>query len=514
MRIPVGALALVLAAFGAIDATPATAATITISNTNDLVNGDTTTPGALRASPGPDGISLREAMLAANNRPGPHALTFATRLADKTIVLTGPLPPISRSGITLAGLTNADTGQPSVTIDGSIGGHGPMMFVAASSFTVSDLTILMPPQFSAIQIGGAIHGSQGQLLAASRTLSGLRVLRSVFHAGGDSNHAFAIAIATSLDVTRNASISDVVIDGNTFQNMFEGVNVQGSGRSNVIRDVVIQRNVFSQMTAPATSAVEIAGHNGRRNSILGTRILHNVFAGNFSGVNLNNNRDAGPPCGCIDTTTAGNVIDDTVIEGNMFTGNLEAIGMAAGTGQPGFPPVNNTISNTRIVNNVINRTGYQHFDTAAGIHVFDNQNGAMNNRVNGLSIVNNTIHGPGPMGGGVWVESAGGVTQVSVRNTIFWGGSPFGEIAGVPPSRVRYSIIDQDGITGINHNVNVEPLFKNPARGNFRLKAGSPAFRAGNPTDAPATDRDCQPRGTRPSIGAYQRGGPDICLAD
>jgi hypothetical protein len=296
--------------------------------------------------------------------------------------------------------------------------------------------------------------------------------------------------------------------------MFEGFYVQASGRNYVIEDVVIQRNTFSQNTAWATSAVEIAGHDGVKNSILRSRVLHNVFTGNFSGVNLNINRDGGPPCECIDTTTKGNVTDNTLIEGNIFTGNLEAVGMAAGTGQPGFPPVNNTISNTRIVNNLINRTGFQEFEGAAGIHAFDNQNGGINNKVKGLSIVNNTINGPGPPGGGVWLESTGGFSKVIVRNTIFWGGGGFGDVAGVPAGQVRNSIIDQPEFTGVNGNILADPLFKNAGAGDFHLSKGSPAYRAGGKADAPLLDLDCQPRGTRPSIGAYQRVGPNICPAE
>ena len=43
-------------------ATGSTAATLVVTNTSDVVNGDTSSPAALIANPGPDGISLREAI--------------------------------------------------------------------------------------------------------------------------------------------------------------------------------------------------------------------------------------------------------------------------------------------------------------------------------------------------------------------------------------------------------------------------------------------------------------------
>jgi len=62
-------------------AQPVAAADIVVSNNNDVVNGDTSSPSALIASPGPDGISLREALTAANNAAGPHTISFNAALA-------------------------------------------------------------------------------------------------------------------------------------------------------------------------------------------------------------------------------------------------------------------------------------------------------------------------------------------------------------------------------------------------------------------------------------------------
>ena len=98
----------------------ARAATVTVTTAADVVNGDAVALQALRARPGPDGISLREALLATNATPGPGRvfISFSPALAGKTIELVETLPPIARDRVTLSGLRSAD-GQPTITLDRS-----------------------------------------------------------------------------------------------------------------------------------------------------------------------------------------------------------------------------------------------------------------------------------------------------------------------------------------------------------------------------------------------------------
>jgi hypothetical protein len=75
---------------------------------------------------------------------------------------------------------------------------------------------------------------------------------------------------------------------------------------------------------------------------------------------------------------------------------------------------------------------------------------------------------------------------------------------------VSYSIIDQAGFSGVNNNINSDPLFINPSAGNFHLQPGSPARGAGTSTGAPLIDIECQLRFPPPSIGAYEFVGPGV----
>lgn len=84
---------LVAVSLCALPGAPARAADLTVTTTADVVNGDVSSPAALVASPGPDGISLREAIMAANAAPGPHTITLSAGLAGQTIALAWWLPP-------------------------------------------------------------------------------------------------------------------------------------------------------------------------------------------------------------------------------------------------------------------------------------------------------------------------------------------------------------------------------------------------------------------------------------
>src|SRR5437660_300666 len=102
----------------ALIAQPAVADGVTVTSTGDDTDGDTSSIANLIANPGQDGtISLREALLAANNTPESNTISFVPGLAGKTIVINTRFAPITNNGLTIAGLTS--NGQPNITIDPS-----------------------------------------------------------------------------------------------------------------------------------------------------------------------------------------------------------------------------------------------------------------------------------------------------------------------------------------------------------------------------------------------------------
>ena len=94
-------------------AVPGTA--ITVTNSTDKVDADTSSVEALQSNPGPDGISLREAIEATNNDPGSYAITFSSALSGTTITLGQYLPPLTGGGVSIEGDINGD-GTPDVTL--------------------------------------------------------------------------------------------------------------------------------------------------------------------------------------------------------------------------------------------------------------------------------------------------------------------------------------------------------------------------------------------------------------
>src|SRR5215813_723461 len=100
----------------------AVAATLVVTTNQDVVDppfntGGLCGHGTVANLPGTDGkVSLREAIIAANNTPGSKTITFAPGLSGATIVLTGPLY-LCGGHTTLNGDVNGDN-TPDVTVDG------------------------------------------------------------------------------------------------------------------------------------------------------------------------------------------------------------------------------------------------------------------------------------------------------------------------------------------------------------------------------------------------------------
>jgi hypothetical protein len=492
--------------------------TLVVSNTGDDANGDTSSPCALIANPGSDGITLRAALFAANNATGPGTIkiTFAPALAGQTISTTGGLGgvAVSRDGIAIIGLVDGD-GQPTVTIDASPMGSGILMIVNASNFTLASLRftgLQQTPNGGAAQgvaiVAGALWTGTPYYSPGNQQVSGITIRGNVFdNANSLPNDGNYLSLGMQSG-SSGALISDVTIIGNTFTNFqgnSNGMLVGSGGTNNVIQNVVIDGNSFSNIAFP----VEFNNVNSS-NQILHTRVVGNSFVDNIQVVTFTAGSGNGSP------TVTGNLIDDTLVMGNQFLNNRGPdVGLSGGYILGGDYNVSgNTVSNTQIVNNLM-ANDYQY----GGISVTGGNGGAANNTVQGITIANNTIvnySGVNGDGGAInVVDTTDGspgniVSGVTMLNTILWNNTPSDFYGLVTPSQVTTSITAQAGYAGVNGTISSNPQFVNPAS-NFELQSGSPALRAGTSAGAPAIDIDCQPRGVPPSIGAYEFEGPDIC---
>ena len=117
---------------------------ITVTNATMLINGDTSSVKALVANPGPDGISLQEALIATNNDPGTWNIQFAPAMKGSTIVVdSGPNIPglsyLTGGNVTINGDIDGD-GKPDITLT-SLSGTNTGFFVLSGGNTLYGLAL-------------------------------------------------------------------------------------------------------------------------------------------------------------------------------------------------------------------------------------------------------------------------------------------------------------------------------------------------------------------------------------
>lgn len=490
---------------------PARATTLVVSTIDDLSNGDTSCPSALIANPGPDGISLREAITAINNASscgsaGPHTIAFAPALAGQTIAPTQPYKQITQAGVTIAGLADGN-GQPTVTIDASLLPANSLGLFAAAASNFSLISLHLTGFAAATpQERFGIHVQPNPSAPDNNVINNITISGNVFT--GDSNRTSSVPVSLGSEPNLGSGnvMSGITISGNTFTNFLgtDAIRIPASGANSTVENIVISQNAFTN----AFVAIELVTGNTSGNRLLHTQIAENTFLNCASALVIDIIGSAGSP------VSTSNQVDDTLISGNALRGGTGAgillLGGASDPG-PGTQAVGNTISNTRIVNNLI--TGRTQFGP---IGIQGGASGSAQNVISGVSIVNNTIaNNPTGTLSAIAADAnlSGGtgnvVSGVSITNSLFSGNpSDFGGSVAV---QVQNSLTCQAGFAGNNRNVCANPVFINPAAGDFHIQASSPAKGAGTSIGAPANDLDCVARPNPPAIGAYEPGESGNC---
>jgi hypothetical protein len=516
-----------MARAGGFSASAVSSSVVVVTNTSDVVNGNVSSIALLNAKPGRDGISLREALEAANHTRGSHTvyIMFSHRLNGKTIEIRSELPPIHRNHLVLEGV--APNGSAArVTIDGRHATPCPytQLLVQASDVTVRWLrfTGVNPTGFAAAMIvrpGNERNPGSGS--PGPKTLTNIRIEDDVFDnsgfnfppEGGPSGLVVAAWISgpvnTNMQVNANTHINDVTIARNTFLNYTgsDAVLVAADGSGATVDGVVIEDNSF----AADEYSVELAtAGTGPRQT--GTQIIGNTITGGTTvpqalGISVN------------ETNSADALIDGTLIEDNSLPGfqesaiNLRAAGEVSGYG--GVTPSADVISNTQMVNNVISADSGG--DTGIYLDGGDVTTSPVS-RISGVTIESNTLVNDGT--GGSLLElipngigaTGNQITGVTVRNTILWApnGTPISEgsqpVYNQPPDAVANSLISGPGWAGSNGNIDANPDFVNEPGGDYQLVAGSRAINAGTTVGAPTYDILGAPRRSPPDIGAFEYG--------
>jgi len=366
---------------------------ITVTNATVAVNGDTSSVKTLVANPGPDGISIQEAIMATNNDRGTWVIQFAPALKGSTIVVDpggkGALDSLTGGNVTINGDIDAD-GQPDITLT-STSGTSAGFFVASGGNVLNGLALQTLTY-------GVFIGS-GQPVASGKTFSNITISNLVLTNIQNTGIFFCPECGSASLLFTGNTWDHVLITGNTLTGSdsgpVKGIVLQfGSTVGDTLQHTTIANN---NMVGAGGIGMGVGGGIGwRNNRALDTLIVNNSITsshrgigiglgGNFSNLQFTGNGDpAGGDGG------SGNLIDGMQIVGNQIRGP-GGIGLSLGdTPSDGFQlPViqfaeNNIARNIGILANTIE---------GGGIAGYAGSGTVRNDTISNLSILGNTITG-------------------------------------------------------------------------------------------------------------------------
>jgi hypothetical protein len=359
-----------------------TAATIMVNTNLDVVDppfntGGLCGSGTVADLPGADGkVSLREAIIAANNTPGQKTITFASSLSGATIVLTGTLL-LCGGHTTLNGDVNGDE-TPDITVDGAaVLAPFDVIGVVSSHNTVKNLRVLAPPP--------------------NVNVAGISITTTL------------VVATTVMDNT----IAHNIVSGQIV--VIAGIDAFSNGQS--INAVTIKHTIVRDNSVSGPGAVIEANNYGDHNVITDLTIAHNIVSGApgpgiivFGGLfNFFDPNDDGATDDHLDVT-----IKDNTSTGNSNPGDVAGIEILGGF----FSSSNNQVS-AQILNNAITN------NNGIGIAALS---GVVNSSDNGVDVIikDNTVtdnSNPGSTAGiailgGGFSSSNNQVTTQLLDNTI------------------------------------------------------------------------------------------------
>ena len=401
-----------------LSAIKSTSSTITVTTSSDALNGDCSSVSNLVNNPGPDGISLREAMTASNNTPGPEDVQFAAELAGTSIyvgsVIHDALPFLAGGGLTINGDIDGD-GQPDVAIDGSFGVPDTPTANAFSIWSDNNtITGLIINDFDQAVMFGVPNYWNG----SSKTISGNRILGNKIIS---CNKGIFIGPLGWIGVDDPEKISnltwqDTEISGNEIMYVVEAILLYaGVGGSSNNR--IIATTIAGNLLEEETSIVVIAGDT------------NTIWQGGSGPVRY----------------ADGNSVEDVVISNNRAAGIcIEGANM----GNRG-----NQVRNVRIYGNEVGSRGISVI-TCDEVQEYD-QRKTSDNLISQIEIRENSVEGVdcgicAGAGGGRWGVDGPGISEnrlesvIIANNTVtgsrwagiaIWGGMQLG-VAPIESNRV------------------------------------------------------------------------------
>ncbi len=280
-------------------------ATLTVSTTNDTLDGDTSSISALLTNKGSDGlISLREAIIATNNTSGANVIflssgtyTLTRSGANENSALTGDLD-ISDD------LTITGAGANTTFVDGS--GSDRVFEVHSGTSTITHLKV---------QNGSASEGG-----GISTQSSASLILRDVALGGNQ-----AVTNGGGIFARNNLTLDRVTIEGNTASSHGGGIYFLPPVGSLDLTNVTFSGNIASNRGAAIYSFGTV--------NLTNSTIAFNTASSGAGGIHLQGSADAilrntilanntGGNASRAVTSLGFNVVDDTSSISSPQTGDL------------------------------------------------------------------------------------------------------------------------------------------------------------------------------------------------
>ncbi len=310
-----------------------------VTTTNDFVNGDTSSIAALVANQGGDGISLREAIEAANNTANgatPDVIRFNIAGSGPQVIhVTSGLQAIS-DAVIIDGTTQGDW----VVLDGDSGWYTGLGFVAGSDGSLVTGLIVREFGFSAITLGDAtsdidVAGNRlGSFANDGTFLAGLGNEGGVYIQGND--HQIGGFAATDRNVISGNFVYGVQFDGTASNNQlvgnYIGTDVSGSQDAGNLGDGVrvladAANNVIDSNVISGNDSTGITFFQNSNNN----QIVSNLIGVAADGVSAIGNTTQG--IWFVDGSH-DNVVGGSLADANTIANSGDA-GIALGAGATG-----------------------------------------------------------------------------------------------------------------------------------------------------------------------------------
>jgi trimeric autotransporter adhesin len=399
-----------------------------VTTTADTVDGNTSSIAALNANKGADGlISLREAIIAANNSAGADTIHFGIAgTGVHTITLSSILPSITGQ-VTIDATTDdsfaANGNRPAIVLDGGNAiTDGLQLYTGSDGSTVRGLVIQRFTEDGidiASSSGNIIAGNWVGLTSAGTAAAGNFNGINIF--GGNNNVIGGLAAADRNVISGNAGPGVWIgggSTGNQISGNYIGTNVAGTGAvANAAAgiDVYSGGNVIGGAAAGAGNV--ISGNAVYGVSFTGAAASGNTVAGNFIGLAatgtamLGNGNDG---VFIIDGASGNTIGGATAAYRNVIAGNSDGVqigGLSGGANS-------NVVQNNYIGTDVTGTLDFGNNDDGVDI-----DNAALNNQVLGNLISGNTSDG-------IDLGDAGASTGTVIRGNLIGtaanGGSALG----------------------------------------------------------------------------------------